>query len=380
MERSALEQATDLLTRSGEILLAVPERPTADAFASFVGLSLALEALGKRATMVSASHVPPALQFLPGTSQVRNVLERTADLVMDVPLGSARPANVAWEQRGDVLRFIITPARGSAFQDTTPQIRHGLYPWETIATLGSPDLHHLGAPFTDHATFFYDTPIVNIDRGTTNEFFGAVNLVPATAGTIAEVVYDLVDALGGVNAITPDVATCVFAALLAGTHSFQAPQTTPRTFAVASALLEQDADRQTVTRNLFKTHTLSELRLVGRGLARLSELSDGALWSVLLRKDFAESGGGPDDVPAVLREMVARAGETLPILLAFERTAGTLEALVFPGRVSAEDREAFRARTNGTATGPFVLLTLGGIPPAAIAQTLRDRVLPHLPR
>lgn len=380
MERTSIDQAVDLLAKEGEVLLLVPEKPSPDAFCAMIGLSMALEKLNKTTKMVSASHVPSALQFLPGTSQVQDYLEKTRDIVMDVPLQEVRPANVTWEQHPGFLRFIITPEKGRTFRQVVPTVQSGLYPWKLIVTLGVTDLNSLGTPFGEHAPFFYETPILNIDKGTANEFFGTVNLVHATAGTVTEVVYELLDALGGVNVITPEVATCLFAGILTGTRSFQGANTTPRTFAVASQLLEQDADRQTVTRNLFKTRRLPELRLLGRSLARLRDSANGVLWSVLLQKDFEESGGKADDVPIVLQEMVERAGEQTPLVLAFERTKGTIETLITPGKVSKDDRELLRSKLNGTITGQFVLATLGEVAPHEIESTLRSIIIPNLPR
>lgn len=380
MERPAIDQAIELLLGVQEILLIIPEKASADAFCSMVGLSLALEKLGKKIYMASPSHVPQSLQFLPGTSQVHDFIETTRDLVIDLPLNGVRPVNVTWTQEDDKLRLVITPEKGKKYSDVTPVAHSGLYPWKLIIAIGSPDLNSLGTPFSDHAPFFYETPIINLDRGTSNEFFGAVNLVPVTAGTIAEVTFDLIDALGGVNVITPEAATCLFAAILAGTRSFQAPNTTPRTFAIASELLEQDADRQTVTRNLFKTHSLPKLRLLGRGLARLKELSNGFFWSTILKKDFDESGAIEDDVTSALQEMVERAGERSGIILAFERTADNVETLIYPGKISVDDRERIRKALNGTITGHFILASLGQMLANKIENSLKEIILPHLPK
>jgi len=380
MERPAIDQAIDLLLKEKEILLIVPEKASADAFCSMVGLSLAMEKLGKKVYMVSPSHVPQSLQFLPGTSQVHDFIETTRDLVISFPLNGVRPANVTWKQIEDTFQLVITPEKGKKYAEITPVVHSGIYPWKLVIAIGSPDLNSLGAPFADHAPFFYETPIINLDRGTSNEFYGAVNLVPVTAGTIAEVTFDLIDTLGGVNIITAEAATCLFAAILAGTHSFQSPSTTPKTFAVASQLLEQDADRQTVTRNLFKTHSLPELRLLGRGLARLKELSKGFFWSTVLKKDFDESGATGDDVPSVLQEMVERAGEHTGIILAFERNLGTIETLIYPGKISTDDRERIRKATNGTITGHFILATLGQSPVNKIENSLKEVILPQLPK
>lgn len=380
MELTALDQATELLAKEREILILVPEKNTADTFCAMVGLSMALEKMGKQVKMISASHVPQSLQFLPGTSQVQDYLEKTTDLVIDLPLNGIRPANITWKQMENSLRFVITPERGRTFSDPTPVAQSGLYPWKLIITVGTPELSALGKPFTEHASYFYETPILNIDHGTANDFFGAVNLVTATAGTVTEVIYELINTLGGVNIITPEVATVLFAGILAGTRSFQSPNTAPRTFSIASELLEQEADRQTVTRNLFKTHKLPELRLMGRSLARLHELSENILWSVVLQKDFEDSGAKPDDLPVVLQEMTERAGENTPVVLVFERQKETMEALIFPGRISKEDREILRGKLNGTIAGHFVLVALGPIVPLELEKTLNEIVVTKLPK
>jgi len=380
MERTALDQAIELLGKEQEVLIVAPEKNTADAFCAMVGLAMALEKLGKKVKMVCASHVPQSLQFLPGTSQVQDYLERTNDLLVDIPLNNTKTANISWEQHGDVLRFIITPKRGGVFQETSAYIQNGLYPWKLIITVGAADLNSLGAPFTEHAPFFYDTPILNIDRGTANEFFGTVNMVTATAGTVTEVVYELLDALGGVNIVTPEVATILFAGLLMGTRSFQSVNTTPRTFTIASELLDQEADRQTVTRNLFKTHKLPELRLLGRSMARLRELTEGVLWSAVLQKDFEESGAKHDDLAAVLQEMSERAGEQTPVILVFERVKGNIEALIAAGKISQEDREKIRAKLNGVLAGHFVLVSLGDIAIVDLEKTVGEVIVPQLPR
>jgi len=380
MERTAIDQAIELLTKEQEVLVVVPEKNTADAFCAMVGLSMALEKLGKKVKMVCASHVPASLQFLPGTSQVQDYLEKTNDLLVDIPLHNTKIANVSWEQHGDILRFIVTPKRGGTFQETDTYVQNGLYPWKLIVTLGTTDLNSLGAPFTEHAPFFYDTPVINIDRGTANEFFGTVNMVTATAGTVTEVAYELIDALGGVNIITPEIATVLFAGLLTGTRSFQSVNTTPRTFTIASELLDQEADRQTVTRNLFKTHKLPELRLLGRSMARLRELTDGILWSAVLQKDFEESGAKHDDLSAVLQEMTERAGEQTPVILAFERTKGNIEVLIAAGKISHEDKDKMREKLNGVFVGHFILISLGDITIPNLEKTVKDIVVPQLPR
>lgn len=375
-----MDQVVETLLRAQRgVLLVVPPEPTSDAFASMIALALALESLGKSTTTVCPSHVPALLQFLPGTAQVHDHLPHLPEVILHLPIGDVRPDHLHWEIVENTLRITVRPVP-SVPADAQVVLQRGTYPWDCVVTFGSPRLHALGELFTEHAPFFYQTPLVNIDRGVENEFFGTVNLVPATAGTIAEVVTDLLDVLGGTNLFSPEIATCLLAGITAATHSFRTPWTTPRTFQVASLLTEQNADRQMIIRRLFHTHTLPELRLLGRALTRISELPPRALWSFLSQQDFTENNAPPDLAPTVFQELLQWVGDQRSTLLVFERQAGSLEVLAALGRVSMEDREAFRADLKGTAVGPWILVNLGPASVTDAGRLLQERVLPRLPR
>lgn len=381
MERSDLDQAVDLLTRSSRgVLLIVPPDPSVDALASLLALALALVALEKTPTLVSPSFIPEHLQFLPGTSQVRREIVAAPSVSMEVPLGDRRLRNLRWEVLAGRLLIAFESEDPRPFPETTVRTKERRYPWDAVVTLGAPSLHALGPAFTDHTDFFYATPTLNIDRGTVNELFGAVNLVPTTTSTIAEVIFGLLDALGGVRLLTPETATCLFTGLLAGSDAFRSTATTPQTFQVASRLLEQDADQQTVVRNLFKTHAPSELRLLGRALTRLEELPSGALCAVVTTQDLEETDTTAESLPAVLKDIREWTGERRMIFLAFERTTGETEALIAPGRMSADDRENFREALSGVRAGPFILVNLGAAEATEGPRLITERILPRLPQ
>ncbi len=384
-----MDEAVELLTRARRgVLLAVAATPSEDAFASMVGLSLALEGFGKPTTTASPSHVPSSLRFLPGTSQVRETIEPSGALHLTVPLNGAQPRSVEWDIVNGALEIAILPERGKTLPDAPVNVRRNAFPWDCVITVGVPHLRVLGAPFAAHPDLFSTTPLLNIDHGTRNEFFGTVNLVPATSATIAEVVLELLDVLGGVNLLTPDVATCLLTGVVAGTSSFRSASTTPRTFEAAAQLVAQEADQQTIVRHLFQTHALSELRLLGRVLTRLQELPNTTggepdtaplLLSVLTHQDFTETDASPDSAPHVFREFLERVGERRRAVLAFEREPGTLEALVALGRVSGEDRDVFRAEMRGALVGPWVLLNLGAVSPSEAASVVAEQIRPRLP-
>lgn len=381
MQRSIVNQVSEALTAAHRPLLAVPSDATPDAFASMLALSLVLEQQKKETYLLSASHVPKELQFLPGSSQVHEMIEPTREIIIDIPLGDVKSDHVAWEQHDGGVRLLITPERGKTIGgNITPSVSIGRYPWDIIVTLGTPNLERLGKPFSGHAPFFYETPVVNIDRGTANEFFGATNLVQVAAGTVSEVVYDLISSLEHANTLlTSDVATSLYTGLVAGTRSFRDTTTTPRTLMIASRLLELNADQQTVTQQLMHARSLATLRLIGHGLAALKNINGRILWAALLENHFQSSGATPDTVSEVLEEILERAGNRNPILAVFEQKPSDFEALIFPGRMSDDDRKTIAEAVSGNCVGKFIRVSLKHISKENIEQALRERIVPHLP-
>jgi phosphoesterase RecJ-like protein len=176
-------------------------------------------------------------------------------------------------------------------------------PYELSVTFGTADLEALGSLFFDHTDFFYNTPIINIDHRANNEHYGTVNLVDITAGSVAEVTWELINILVA-DKIDEGIATALYAGIVAGTGSFQKPSTTPRSFQVAARLMEANANREEVIQNLIKTKPLSLLKLTGRLYARLryhKELN--LFWSMVSPSDFTESDAEQQDLADAIDEL-----------------------------------------------------------------------------
>lgn len=305
-----LQQAASLIQRAGRILLLVPDKPSADAFASMLALYLALAARGQaKVDAVSPAHVPRPLQFLPASSQIQMRPQLKPDVVLDIASSQAIE-EVHQEQLQGGVRLHITFAEGA--QLTKEQLETFIrpLPYDLAIIFGAADLEELGATFSNHTDFFYNTPIINIDHRATNEHFGTVNMVDITAASIAEVTHDLIASLPAGQAglpdssLTPDIATALYAGIVAATDSFQKPSTTPNSFQLAARLMEYKADRSAVIQHLVKTKPLPLLKLLGRLYARLRYDEGGQLfWSILRPLDFTESGATPLDIPEAMREL-----------------------------------------------------------------------------
>jgi phosphoesterase RecJ-like protein len=236
----ALEEAARVLSEADEVALVCHVNPDADALGSMLGLALFLGREGKRVVATSPNgldELPRWIEALPGRQHL------------------VAP--------GDVPK--------------QPSV---------LVTLDAADLARLDglAHLVDRAAV-----TIVIDHHRTNPGFGSVNLVDPGASATAEVVYRLIDRMGG--ALDPEVATCLYAGLVTDTGRFQFEATTPDVLRLAATLREQPFDQARLAQALYEDHSLGYLHLLGRLLERLSHVPEADLvWTSVSRKDIDESG------------------------------------------------------------------------------------------
>jgi phosphoesterase RecJ-like protein len=107
--------------------------------------------------------------------------------------------------------------------------------------------------------------VVNIDHHATTSLFGQINWIDATASAVGEMIYDLCKAIG--VRPTKELAECVYTALLTDTGSFHYPNTSERTFKVASELVRAGVKPAKISQAVFSNYPWSKLDLLSRVLA-----------------------------------------------------------------------------------------------------------------
>ncbi len=303
MSLPEIQQALSILSRSSSILLIVPEKTSLDAFSSMVALNLALlKHANKNVHAVSPSHVPKALQFLPGSSQVTMQPQMKPQLIIDIA-GISTGGTIRQQELKGGVRIQVALPEGVEVSADLIETHIRQLPYDAIVLVGASDLADIGPLFTSHADFFYNTPIINIDNRATNEHFGTVNIVDITSSSIAEITHELISALGS-NMIDADIATALYAGIVDATESFQKPSTTPHAFQIAAELMEYKAHTDAVIQQLVKTKPLFLLKLAGRTYARLRHDEYGRIfWSILRTLDFIESEATESHIPLVMKEL-----------------------------------------------------------------------------
>jgi bifunctional oligoribonuclease and PAP phosphatase NrnA len=127
--------------------------------------------------------------------------------------------------------------------------------------------------------------ILNIDHHHDNTRFGTVNHVVEDASCTAEIVWDLMGALG--VAPTQELAEALYVGLVTDTGKFMYENTGPRAHAMAAELIDAGVDVHAVYRRLYEDVPPGKVKLLARALSTIERFDDGALtYARISAEDF----------------------------------------------------------------------------------------------
>jgi len=132
-------------------------------------------------------------------------------------------------------------------------------------------------------------PLINIDHHHDNTRFGTINHVVEEASCTAEIVWDLIGALG--VEISPTMAEALYVGLVTDTGRFCYESTTPRAHAMAAELIAAGVDVGRLYRQIYEDVPYAKLELLGRALASTRRFDvERLMTAVLTCEDFAATG------------------------------------------------------------------------------------------
>ena len=131
--------------------------------------------------------------------------------------------------------------------------------------------------------------ILNIDHHHDNTRFGTINHVDPAASCTAEIVWDLMLALG----VEPDesIGEALYVGLVTDTGRFMYENTGPRAHEMAAALLRWGVDAHGIYRRLYEGVPQGKLDLLARALSGVQRYDGGLLTLThLTREDYRSTG------------------------------------------------------------------------------------------
>ncbi|MFP5341894.1 MAG: DHH family phosphoesterase [Candidatus Limnocylindria bacterium] len=326
-----LDEVPDLVVerlRGARRVLAVShENPDADTLGATLGVAAVVEALGGTADAVCTDPVPALYDFIPG-----------------------------------VERFRADPDPAAA------------YDLVVISDCGS--LDRVGAVGVRHADLFARLPRVVIDHHASNDGVGEADWIEPWSAATCEMVALLATRLGvPLTAGDGTLAAALTAGVVMDTATFAHPNATPRTLAVAAALVEAGAPLSDISRRLYRSKPTAQLRLFGRVLERLETTAGGGVvWSTMLDADLAATGTISSHSEGII-DLLAQSVEAEVAILFKEAEGGTatrVSVRTKPGGVDATVLTgAFGGGGHARAAGASVPLPVVEARPPVLAEAVR---------
>ena len=154
--------------------------------------------------------------------------------------------------------------------------------------------------------------LINIDHHASGKTFASINWIDENACAVAALVYQIAKAAE--VRITPEIATCLYAAILSDTGSFNYSSTNADTFAIAHDLTICGADPGQIARDLFFSNPESKVRLLGTALSNMQ--CDGQLaWSWVTNRDMDHAGAVAEDCEGVVNYLIGISGVESAVFL-----------------------------------------------------------------
>jgi bifunctional oligoribonuclease and PAP phosphatase NrnA len=147
--------------------------------------------------------------------------------------------------------------------------------------------------------------LISIDHHLTGRPFGHVNWIDPGACATGEMVFRLAREAG--VPISPEIATCLYTAVLTDTGSFMFQGTNEHTFALARELVLAGADPAFCARNIYFSHSTAKMRLLGAALSNLHR--EGPLtWIWVTREQMDRAGAIDEDCEGLVNYSLAIQG------------------------------------------------------------------------
>lgn len=154
--------------------------------------------------------------------------------------------------------------------------------------------------------------LINIDHHSSARSYAQVNWIDPTACATAEMIFELARE-AGVH-ISPDVATCLYTAVLTDTGAFCYSGTSERTFALAQDLVHAGANPVRIAQRVYFSNPVSKMRLLGYALGHLHR--DGELaWMFITREEMERANAFEEDCEGLVNYALGIGGVEVAIFI-----------------------------------------------------------------
>lgn len=314
-EKTQIKQAID---EARHILVIFDRSENTDALSAALALTDFLERENKSVDIVCDDFaVTKNLEFLEGIKKIKPGLEHVQKFVIKVDVSQSKIDSISYDVKDDWLSIYLTPKQGVLTKNEL-RTAQSSYKYDLIITLNTPELEMFGKTFLNNTDLFYRTTIINIDCRSANDRYGQINYIDPNVTSVSEIIFQL-SKLWYEPFLNAGNATAMLTGMIAATHSFKTTNVTPLTLQAAGELINHGADREKIIHHLYRTRSLSTLKLWGTALMRLKvDSAKHFAWTILTREDFINAQANQGQLKDLITELIENSPEVDLTLLIYE--------------------------------------------------------------
>jgi phosphoesterase RecJ-like protein len=251
------------ISRANRVAILSHVRPDCDAIGSQLALALSLQHLGKEVSAWNEDGLPDSFRFL-----------RKSDLITPPPI----------EPRDFEVAIALDTASQQRLGTALRAIRHA-EKW------------------------------INIDHHVSNPGYGDLVHIDTLAPATGQIIYEFLRAEK--LPLTYEGGDALYAAISTDTGSFRYPNTTARTFEIASELIKAGANAGSISNKLYESYPKRRVQLLGEILQRASfDAGDQVASMALTNETKKRLSIHPDDIDGLIDYV--RCVDTVVVALFFE--------------------------------------------------------------
>lgn len=241
-------QIKQKIINAKKILLIAHKNPDGDTLGASLAFYLYLKGLAKDTTIACFDEAPQAAKFLAGSDEI---VQKFNDADYDL-----------------IMSFDSADPKLSGFDKTHPNI------------------------------FVKTGRHINVDHHVSNLMYGDINLLQTDCASTTQILFYLFKEFKAI--FTREISTCLLTGLYTDTGAFMHQNTTPETLRVGAQLLRHGADVTAISKHLFNTKPVNQLRLWGRILNRAKKTGENVVVSAVTKTDFEELGAEREHISGVI--------------------------------------------------------------------------------
>lgn len=293
-------QASELIEKSNHVGIALPPNADLDALCAAEALLHILLSMGKVPGMITPLQ-KDTFSIYPQLQKIAEAKPLIKEFIITLDTHAAPLSQLRYENNEHGLDIVLSPKIYSLNAEDV-SFRQGSVQCDCIVSLGIPDIKTLDSDRLDlPASFFENSPIINIDSSSKNTGYGAANLIDEHKLTLAEITYALACTFTP-SALTPEIATILLAGIIAKTDNFRNTELTAQTFLTCHELMDAHASYPDALTISASHRSVALQQLLGRTAVRSrSDAEKGVLWSFITDEDFLKTGRSESDLPEVAR-------------------------------------------------------------------------------